>query len=398
MLFFMTPRSRLVVALLSTALIGYIAVGSLLGRVLGDTSYGQLAVFGEVVRMVFDSYVEPVTGERADRAMAGARQGLTDALDGDSAYLDAEELRAYQEAKPGDAEPGLVVTRRFSFVMVVSTRPGSPAEKAGLRPGDLIKSIDERHTRQLPAVVAERLLRGAPGSSLRLGILRAGADPFERTVVRERILPAAPRGRLLEGSVGYLQVTDFTTDTGSEARGQVEALRRAGATRLVVDLRHAAWGPPGEGVKLAEVLVKGGPVAKLIGRSGEERLLEASPTRSAWAGPLAVLIDNGTAGAAEVAAAALAETGGATLVGERSFGRTGVSRVVPLAEGGLLMTVAKYASPKGAAIHLEGLKPTVPVERRAEAEEDEEPDGQPSPDPVLEKALEILRAGSAKAA
>jgi carboxyl-terminal processing protease len=214
-------------------------------------------------------------------------------------------------------------------------------------------------------------------------------------VVRERILPTAPRGRLLEGAVGYLQVTDFTTETGSEARGQVDALRRAGATRLVVDLRHAAWGPPAEGVKLAEVLVKGGPVAKLIGRGGEERLLEANPARSVWSGPLAVLIDNGTAGAGEVAAAALAETGGATLVGERSFGRTGVSRVVPLAEGGLLVTVAKYASPKGTAIHLEGLKPAVPVERPAEDED--EPDGRTRPDPVLEKALEILRS-DAKAA
>src|SRR5512140_1927768 len=151
----MSPRTRLAVAVLSTTLIGYIAVGSLLSRVLGDTSYGQLSIFNEVVRLVVDAYVEPVN---MDRAMAGARQGMADSLDGDSAYLDAEELRAYEQpVKDGEGEVGLVLTRRFSFVMVVSPRPGSPAAKAGLRAGDILKSIDDKHTRQMPAVVAERL-------------------------------------------------------------------------------------------------------------------------------------------------------------------------------------------------------------------------------------------------
>jgi hypothetical protein len=104
----MSPRGRLVVALVSTLLVAYVAVGSLLGRVFGDTTYGQLAVFNEVVRLVLDAYVEPVN---IDRAMMGARMGLTDALDGDSAYLDADELRAYQQpAKEGEAEIGLVLT------------------------------------------------------------------------------------------------------------------------------------------------------------------------------------------------------------------------------------------------------------------------------------------------
>src|SRR5215813_5258058 len=121
----MSPRSRLVVALASTALIAYIALGSLLGRVLGDTSYGQLAIFNEVVRLVLEAYVEPVN---LDRAMAGARLGLTEALDGDTAYLDADEFRLYQQpAKEGEAEVGLVLTRRFGYLMAVAARPGSPA-------------------------------------------------------------------------------------------------------------------------------------------------------------------------------------------------------------------------------------------------------------------------------
>jgi len=384
----MSHRTRLLLALVSTGLIGYVAAGSLLGRVLGDTSYGQLAIFNEVVRLVLDAYVEPVN---VDRAMAGARLGMSDALDGDSAYLDPEEFRLYQQPRSDDAEVGLVLTRRFSFVMVVAARPGSPAEKAGLRPGDLLKSIDDRHTRPMPAVVAQRLLRGAPGSSVRLGVLRAGADPFDVTAVRERILPAAPQSRILESGTGYVRIADFTPSTAEEARTQVEALKREGASRLVLDVRSAAWGDPADGAKVAEVFLQGGPVAKLVSRRAEEQVLQADAGRSAWSGPLAVVVDNGTAGPGEIVAAALLDAGRAKLVGEHTFGRAAVSKTVPLVEGGLLLTVGKYVSPKGTAIHGQGLEPSVPV--AAERDEDEDlPAGATRPDRILEKALEVVKA------
>ena len=392
----MSHRTRLLVALVSTGLIGYIAVGSLLGRVLGDTSYGQLAIFNEVVRLVIDAYVEPVN---LDRAMAGARLGLTDALDGDSSYLDAEEFRLYQQPpREDDAEIGVVLTRRFAFVMVVAPRPGSPAEKAGLRTGDILKTIDERHTRPMPAVVAERLLRGAPGSSVKLGVLRAGADPFDVTVVRERLLPAAARGRMLEGGTGYVEVAEFTPATAEDVRTQVEALKREGATHLLLDLRGAAWGAPADGAKVAELFLQGGPVAKLVGRRTAEQLLQADAARSAWSGPLAVLVDNGTSGPGEIVAAALLDAGRAKLVGEHTFGRASVSKTVALPEGGLVLTVAKYVSPKGTAIHGEGLAPSVPV--AAQREEDEDLAEGAKPDRILEKALEVVKgdAPAAKAA
>src|SRR5262245_42507783 len=158
----MSPRTRLFVALASTCLTAYIALGTLLGRVFGDTTYGQLSIFNEVVRIVIESYVEPINVERT---MAGANLGLTEALDGDSAYLAAEEWAALQQGvQASDADIGAVLTRRFGFLMVVSTRPGSPAEKAGLRPGDILKTIDGRHSRPLAVVSGERMLRGAPGS------------------------------------------------------------------------------------------------------------------------------------------------------------------------------------------------------------------------------------------
>lgn len=384
----MSPRTRLAVALVSTALIGYIAVGSLLGRVLGDTSYGQLAVFNEVVRLVLDAYVEPVN---VDRAMAGARLGMVDALDGDSAYLDPEDLRLYQQpSRDTDAELGLVLTRRFSFVMVVTARPGSPAARAGLRPGDIVKSIDERHTRLMPAVVAARLLRGAPGSSVKLGILRAGADPFDLEVTRERLLADPPQGRLLEPGIGYLRIAEFSPAAAEHLRTQVEAIKKGGARQMVLDLRNAAHGAPGDGVGVAEIFLQGGTVAQVQTRRGEAGILKADPGRSAWSGPLVVLTNNGTAGPGEVVAAALLEAGRARLVGERTFGRTGTSQLVPLPEGGLLITTSRFASPKGVTIHGEGLKPSVAVS--AVTDEDEDRPEASRPDRILDRALELLRS------
>lgn len=386
----MSARARLVLALVSTALIGYVAVGSVLGRVLSDSSYSQLAVFNEVMRLVLDAYVEPVN---VDRAMAGARQGMADALDGDSAYLDPRELEAYQQPpQDGEAEVGLALTRRFAFVMVVAARPGSPADVAGLRPGDLVKSIDDRATRTMPAVVAERLLRGVPGSSVKLGILRAGADPFDVAIVRERLQPSVVQARMQEGAIGYVQVSDFTPAVADEVRAQVASLARDGADRLVLDLREAAFGSPAEAVKVAEVFVKGGVVTKLVGRHAQERTFSADPARAAWSGPLVALIDNGTSGPGEIVAAALVDAGRATLVGERTFGRACESKLVPLPEGALLITVAKYVSPKGTVLHGEGLKPAVAVASRTDEDEDL-PAGTPRPDRILEKAIETLRGG-----
>ena len=383
----MSPRTRLLVAVVSTGLISYVAVGSLLARVLGDTSYGQLSIFNEVIRLVLDAYVEPVD---VDRAMAGARLGMTDALDGDSAYLDAEQFARYlQPAGEQDAEVGLILMRRFSFLMVVAARPGSPAEEAGLRTGDRVKSIDARHTRPLPAVIGQQLLRGAPGSTVTLGILRSSADRFEVSLTRERILPAAPEGRMLDEATGYLRVSDFDVDTGDALRTQIEVLKRDGATRMVLDLRDAAWGDPADGAPVAELFMDGGLVAKRVGRRVEETLFEADPERSAWDGPLVVLVDSGTSGPGEIVAAALADTAQVPLVGEHTLGRAASSNPVPLPDGGLVLTVAKYMSPSGISIHGTGLEPSVPVAASADTK-DAGASETIRPDRILEKALEVL--------
>jgi len=382
----MSQRARLFFAVVSTSLMAYVAVGSLLSRVMGDTTYGQLSVFGEVIRLVLDAYVEPVNLERT---MAGATLGLTDALDGDSAYLNAEDLKAQQApVKDSDGDIGAVLTRRYAFLMVVSTRPGSPAEKAGLRSGDILKTIDNRHTRPLAPAVGERLLRGAPGSIVKLKVLRQGSDPLDMSVVRERIQRTPPKGRILEDGSAYVRVGEFPAKTADDARSEIESLRKSGARRMVLDLRGSGYGLPAEGVKVAELFLKGGVVTKLSGRTVPEQVISADPGRSVWDLPLAVIVDEGTAGPGEIVAAALLDSGHVAIVGERTFGRAGVQKTLPMPEGGLMITVAKYSSPKGTAIHGRGVEPTVPIEVP-----DEPPaDGK---DKVLEKALEVLKAEKA---
>src|SRR5688572_30000538 len=389
----MSPRGRLAIALASTMLVAYVALGSLLGRVLGDTTYGQLALFNEVLRIVLEAYVEPVN---VDRAMNGARVGLTDALDGDSAYLDAEEFRAYQAAgHETDAEIGVILSRRVAFLMVVSVRAGSPAHKAGVRPGDLIKTIDGKHSRPVSAVAGQRMLRGAPGSVVKLSILRVGSDPVNVDVVRERLTPIPSTARMLDGGAAYVKVGEFTAKTTDEVRADVEGFKRAGARQLVLDLRGAGHGELSEGVKMAELFMQGGVVAKVAGAKAEEQVLNADPARSVWDRPMAVLTDNGTSGAGEIVAAALLDAGRASVVGEPTFGRAPIQRAVVLPEGGLVLTVARYVSPKGTAIHGKGVTPSVPVEDRVDEDSAE---GAPAGDPILEKALEVLRGEIKKAA
>jgi carboxyl-terminal processing protease len=389
----MSPRGRLAIAVASLVVVSYSLGGFVLGRVAGDTTYGQLALFNEVLRIVLDAYVEPVN---VDRAMNGARLGLTDALDGDSAYLDAEEFRAYQSAeREEDAEIGVILSRRVSFLMVVTARAGSPAQKAGIRPGDLVKTIDGRHTRPLSAVTGQRLLRGAPGSVVKLALLRVGSDPVTVDVVRERLTPIPATGRMLDGGAAYVKVAEFTPKVTDEVRVDVEGFKRAGARQLVLDLRGAGHGELSEAVKMAELFMKGGVVAKVAGAKAEEQVLNADPAHSVWDRPMAVLTDNGTSGAGEILAAALLDAGRATVVGEPTFGRAPIQRAVVLPEGGMVLTVARYVSPKGTAIHGKGVTPSVPVQDRTDEDAAE---GAPAGDPILDKALEVLRGEVKKAA
>jgi carboxyl-terminal processing protease len=290
------------------------------------------------------------------------------------------------------------VARRFAFIIVATVRPGSPAEKAKVKPGDVIKSIDGRHSRTLSVPLAEALLRGAPGSVLKLKLVRSRNVVADVDLVREKPAPLAAQNRVLEEGIGYLKIQEFSVHTAEEVETGLATLTRGGAKRLVLDLRGNIQGAPEEAVAVASLFIKDGVITRLVSRHAAERTFSADKGQPKWTLPVAVLVDATTGGAGEVLGAALSEAGRATLVGERTFGHAGVQKTVPVADGAFVLTVGKYLTPKGKEIHGKGLEPEVAVQAREDDEDEAAGSSEPAPDAILEKAIEILKADTLRRA
>ncbi|MEO8359679.1 MAG: S41 family peptidase [Vicinamibacteria bacterium] len=388
----MTSRARFVLSLASTAVVLYLASGPMMRKALGDTGYTQLSIFHEVVSMIRDTYVDPVN---MDRTLDAAESGLLEALDGDSGYLEPDEYKVLLAGKHASADTGIILGRRFGFLTVVATRPDSPARKAGIKAGDFIKTLDGKHTHNVSVVRGERLLEGEPGTTVKVAIFKSGTEAEEKSLVRERPVQTLPVSHLLDGGVGYVAVPDLSDGVAARVKSSIATLQAQGATSLVLDLRSSATGPVKNAVSIAELFVKGGVVTKIASRAGAEQMLTASEVARSYTGPLAILVDRGTAGAAEVAAAFLVESDRGSLFGENTYGRAGIQKQIPLESGGgLVLTVSRYLTPKGQPINGKGITPKNLVRNP----ETLDLYGTPGKDPVLDKAIESLKAVPAKAA
>jgi carboxyl-terminal processing protease len=388
----MTSKARLSVLLVSTPVLAFVIVGGLLGqeRASGDRTLRHLRVFDDVVSLVMSNYVEEV---RMDRALEGAMRGLADGLDPDSAYLDARQARAVAagEGLP-DGEVGLELTRQY-YLRVIASRDGSPAARAGLRTGDFIRAIDGRPTRDMSVFEGTRLLRGTPGSSVTLTVIRGNAaDPHEVELVRERVTGRPVTSRMIDEQIGYLRVATLRDGAPDEVRAHATALVDTGATSLLIDLRQTAEGPLENGIAAARLFVRSGTLAIKAGRDEADRVtITTNPTDGALDIPLSLLISAGTSGAAELFVAALDGNGRADVLGERTLGRVGVQKFVPLPENrGLWLTHARYLTPAGEPIHGRGLEPKV----RLESPEIEFGVLEPVDDKMLDSAIEHIRTRS----
>lgn len=387
----MSARTRWIVLLVSTPLVAFVVVGGLLDRAIAkEGTYPHLRVFEDVVSLITGNYVEPVD---VGSVMDGAMRGLADGLDADSAYLSPEQVRAFEsEGEPPSASPGLELTRGY-YLRVIAARDGSPAAKAGLRTGDYIRSIDGKSTRNMSALEGMRMLRGTPGSKVSLTVLRgSAADPRDVVLVREVAPKVDVTGRIQAPGVGYLRIAAFGPGVASRVEQQVAALRKSGATQLLIDIRHTAEGDLEEGIAVARLFVPSGTLSARETKAGKEAVVTAKEGDGRITMPVVLMATAGTSGAAEVFAAALLDNKRATLVGERTLGRAGLQRLVKLPDGsGLYMTYARYLTPSGTPIHGTGLTPAVEVES-PDVEFGEEP---PANDPILEKALEQFAAKKA---
>jgi carboxyl-terminal processing protease len=367
----MTVKTRLSVLALSTPVLAFVVVGGLMGNASargGDDTLQQLRVFDDVVGLVLNYYVEEV---KIDRAMEGAMKGLADGLDPDSAYLNAKQLADVQSgAALPDGDVGLELTRQY-YLRVIAARDGSPAAKAGLQTGDYVRGIDGKSTREISVLEGTRLLHGQPGSKVMLTVIRGNAaEPHEVTLVRERPAPTVVTSRAIAPDIGYVRISRFSSAAVDQLKQQVAELSRGGAS-LIIDVRHTAEGPYESGIAAARLFVKSGTLAIKAGReTDKDKTSDATREKiAAQAGdggielPAQVLITTGTAGAAELFAAALAGNKRAELVGERTVGRAGIQKLVRLPENrGLWLTYARYLTPAGDPIHGKGLKPGVQVE------------------------------------
>ncbi|HNV03150.1 MAG TPA: S41 family peptidase [Vicinamibacterales bacterium] len=384
----MTTRTRVAIILITAPVLVFALVGGLMGkgRAAGET-YPHLRVFDDVFSLTTDNYVERVD---VDRLMHGAMRGLAESLDPDSAYLTAADARLLESgADAGPAEVGLDLTRQY-YLRVISARDQSPAARAGLSPGDFIRAIDRQPTREMSVWEGMRRLRGAPGSTVSLLVIRGNAaEPHEMTLTREALVPLAPASRIIDGAVGYVRVPDITAGTPASLREACRRLQQAGAKALAIDLRGTSRGPLEAGLAMARLFVRAGTLAILDGRGTSRQVVAAGEADGEVTLPIAVLTDFGTAGAAELFTAALSGNKRAETLGERTAGRAARQRLFPLPDGAALwMSHAWYLTPAGAAIHERGLQPDVPV-----AQPDVEFGASaPAGDATLDEAVKRLRA------
>jgi len=384
----MTSRSRLLVLLLSTPIIILVVVGGVLGRSrTPQDSYAPLKTFDEVVNLIINNYVEPVD---PDRIMHGAMRGLAEGLDADSAWLSTEEMAsATKHAPEPKGSVGIELTRQY-YLRVVATRDGSPAAKAGIHTGDFVRVIDDKPTREMSVWTGSRMLRGAPGSTVKLTVLRGNAtEPHVVELTREEEPAPVVTGRMVKPGVGLVRIPAFSERTAPDLKSQIAALKKDGATSLIVDLRGTAEGAPELGIAPARLFVGDGVLVSKESKDAPKQDVTATAGDGSITMPVTLLITNGTSQAAEVFGAALAGHKRATLVGEHTVGRAATQELVRLPDGsGLWLSTARYLAPSGAAIQEKGLVPDVEV-----AEPDVEfGAAPPTEDPILNKALEKLSA------
>jgi len=344
----------------------------------------------EVARHVQSEYVEPVTEDQLDLAAA---EGMVASLDPHSAFLDAAEYEAMRISTSGHySGVGLEVAEQDGNVVVVAPIEGSPAERAGVRAGDVLLEIDGRAVEAARLEDAIERMRGFVGSNVHLVVSRDGEpEPLqfelERTDVQVRTVRAEP----LPGRYGYVRITHFNDATPRDLGRQLAELQGAAPLAgLVLDLRGNPGGVLESAASVADEFLESGVIVRAEGRTAESRFeLRATSGDLLRAAPLVVLVDRSSASGAEIVAGALRDHGRATLMGERTFGKGSVQTVVPLRDGlALKLTTSRYFTPSGTSIHDRGIDPDVAlagVLRASTAGRDAQAD------PAVQAALQYLR-------
>jgi carboxyl-terminal processing protease len=399
----MSTKIKVTILLASAGVLLFSLVGSLTGvRASNDGAYKQMEVYSEVLSRVRGEYVEDPT---LPAVTDGALHGLLESLDSNSSYLNADQYKQYKNRNTGaKGEIGAAISKRFGYASVVAVIPGSPADKAGLQDTDILEAIEGKSTREMSLAEIHSLLSGEPGSNVNLSVVRARrAEPQKMVVTRDVVTIPPAQDKMLADGIGYVRVDALTKGRSQEIANKVKALQKSGAKKLILDVRDCAEGEESEGIATANLFLNHGTITYLQGQKYPREAFNADSSKAITSLPLAVLVNKGTSGAAEIVAAAVLENARGDVIGDKTFGDGTVQKLIELPDGGaLILSVAKYYSPQGKAIQDAAVTPNIVVadvsddgpvpdedenatpadtEKKAPAEKDEQ----------LQKAIEVLK-------
>jgi carboxyl-terminal processing protease len=399
------------VALVLTVFLGVNSNGVSAASTDQDGAYRQINVYTEVLRHIQTDYV---TDPNIPAVTNGALRGLLESLDADSSYLSPEDYSVYKADKGGKAQAGINVSKRYGYATVVSVVPGSPADKAGLVDGDILEAIEGKDTRNISLAMIQRMLEGAPGSTLTVGVVRPAKVEPEKISMTRMVTTEPPMQETIydDSSILYLKPEILDHDRVEQIEAKLKGMQKSGNKKVLLDLRDVAAGDMGEATRLANFMLKSGTIATLEGQKFPKQVFAADPSKAIQpTAPVVVLVNRGTAGPAELVAAALLDNKRADVVGEKTFGEGAQQKTFELPDGAaLILSVAKYEAPSGNALQDDGVTPSVtvasPVDESAAVDEESTTEGaaaaavpvkkpEAQVDNQLTKALEILRAKAA---
>ena len=407
----MSTKLKVTIITCSLAILLFTVVGGFVNvrASSNDGAYRQLSVYSEVLSRIRLEYVEePNIAGVTD----GALHGLLESLDANSSYLSAEEYKHYKSMKSGGkADIGADVSKRFGYAAVVAIIPGGPADKAGIENSDIIESIEGKSTHDMSLAEIRSLLSGETGSTITVAVVRPRrAEPQKIVITRDVVTIPPVSDKLLADNVGYIQVDAFPEGKSQEIADKIRDLQKQGAKKLVLDLRNSAGGEESEGVATANLFLDHGTITYLQGQKYPRQAFNADPGKDITKLPVAVLVNRGTAGPAEIVAAAILENARGDVVGDKTFGDGSVQKLIEMPDNSaLILSVAKYYSPSGKAIQDVAVTPNVLVADSTEddgglPDEDQQPaaddkkDVKPKnqTDDQLNKALEVLKNRESK--
>ena len=370
----MTYRGKFFVVIVSTAITFYAFFGVMMNwfgagaqQPINDPG-AQIRIFESVLQHIQNDYVDE---PNLEKVRAGALRGLAYGLDAYSSYLTAAQVKDFQtNSSSKKVGIGAEFSQLSSYLYVISVMKNSPADKAGLKAGDIIEYIETKASRDISLYDAKQLINGDVGTSVKLRILRTGAKPRTISVKREAFEIPQTNAEVKDGNIGVIKVNSLVKGQADIIRNQIKSLNEKGVKKIALDLRNVGGGEIEEAVMVSNAFIKTGDLAKVIGRENKVvKTYTADSGKHIFDGEVAVIIDLGTAGAAEVIASSILDRKRGEVVGERSYG-AGTNQELFILRGGdgFLLTTSKWASSNGVAFLAKkrsesGIKPSVEVKR-----------------------------------